>query len=79
MYIYSINGKQHKIINTEQIIEISIIKQTGKQTYALVGLTRNDNNIIIQTGTEQEMKTQLYNIYNNIYKNKKTMQIFNAF
>lgn len=79
MYIYSVNGKQHKIINTEQIIEISIIKQTGKQTYALVGLTRNDNNIIIQTGTEQEMKTQLYNIYNNINKNKKTMQIFNAF
>lgn len=79
MYIYSVNGKQHKIINTEQLTEISIIKQTAKQIYALVGLTRNDNNIIIQTGTEQEMKTQLYNIYNNINKNKKTMQIFNAF
>lgn len=79
MYIYSVNGKQHKIINTEQLTEISIIKQTAKQIYALVGLTRNDNNIIIQTGTEQEMKTQLYNIYNNIYKNKKTMQILNAF
>lgn len=77
--MYVVNGEQHKIINTEHLVQMLIEKQISKQTYALIGITEQDKSIVIQTGTEQEMKTQLYNIYNNIYKNKKTMQILNAF